>query len=139
MCFYDPEPGGLAPPGALVGETARPAGLAPWQASRAAAYVERQLETTIRVVDLARAARLSPSYFSRAFKTTFGLSPQKYVVERRLTRAKRIMLTTNEPLCGIAATCGFSDQAHLSRVFRRRIGAPPNAWRREQRQASAIP
>ncbi|MEH0195328.1 AraC family transcriptional regulator [Caulobacter sp. CCNWLY153] len=135
MCVYDPEPGGLAPPGAFVG--GKPAGLAPWQASRAAAYVEHRLETTIRVVDLARAARLSPSYFSRAFKTTFGLSPQKYVVERRLTRAKRIMLTTDEPLCGIAVTCGFSDQAHLSRLFRRREGAPPNAWRRERRQASA--
>ncbi|KSB90815.1 hypothetical protein AS593_17230 [Caulobacter vibrioides] len=138
MCFYDLEPGGPAPPGALPDGPSRPAGLAPWQASRAADHVERRLETTIRVVDLARATRLSPSYFSRAFKTTFGLSPQKYVVERRLARAKRIMLTTNEPLCGIAATCGFSDQAHLSRVFRRRVGAPPNAWRREQRQAAAV-
>jgi len=136
MCFYDTRPGGLAPPGALPG--GKPAGLAPWQASRAAAYVERELERTIRVVELARAARLSPSYFSRAFKTTFSLSPQKYVVERRLSRAKRIMLTTNEPLCGIAASCGFSDQAHLSRVFRRREGAPPNAWRRQRRQAAVV-
>ena len=138
MCFYDLEPGGPAPPGALVGGSHGPAGLAPWQASRAAAHVERELEATIRVIDMARAARLSASYFSRAFKATFGLSPQKYVVERRLSRARRIMLTTDEPLCAIAAACGFSDQAHLSRVFRRRVGAPPSAWRRQQRQASAV-
>lgn len=112
-------------------------GLAFWQARKALAHIDEQLEFTIRICDLASLARLSKSYFSRAFKTTFGVSPQKYIVTRRIARAQQIMLTTNEPLCDIARACGFSDQAHLSRLFRRLTGKTPNAWRRARRAVAA--
>ncbi len=112
--------------------------LAPWQAKRAAAYIEAHLDTPIRIREMAALTRLSRSYFSRAFKTTFGLAPQPYVQSKRTAQAQAMMLETDEPLCGIALACGFSDQAHFSRVFRRLTGASPNAWRRSQR-AGAVP
>lgn len=113
-------------------------GLAPWQAKRALAHIDAHLDSTIRIEDLSTITRQSKSYFSRAFKATFGRAPQQFILERRVSRAQELMLSTDTPLCDIAGTCGFSDQAHFSRVFRRTIGTPPHAWRRARR-ASASP
>ncbi|MBO9560768.1 MAG: helix-turn-helix transcriptional regulator [Caulobacter sp.] len=108
------------------------AGLAPWQAKRVTDHIDQRLDGIIRIGELAGIAKLSTSYFSRAFKATFGLSPQTYILTRRIAQVQRTMTTTREPLCAIADACGFSDQAHMSRVFRRITGATPNSWRRAQ-------
>jgi transcriptional regulator GlxA family with amidase domain len=107
-----------------------PAPLAPWQVKRALAHIDDNLDSTIRTSDLAGLVRLSTSHFARAFKGTFGRSPQKFIVDCRVERAQQVMLTSDQPLCGVALTCGFADQAHLSRVFHRLVGAPPHRWRR---------
>ena len=107
--------------------------LAPWQIRRVVAHVDANLAGAIRVYDLAQIARLSDGYFSRAFKGSFGLSPQAYVVARRMELARHLMLTTDEPLCQIGLACGLSDQAHFSKMFSRVYGMPPGAWRRQRR------
>jgi AraC-like DNA-binding protein len=112
-------------------------GLAPWQAKRVTRYVDDRLEGGISIADLAGQARLSKSYFCRSFRATFGLSPQKYIAERRVTRSQEIMLTTDEPLSQVAGICGFSDQAHFSRIFRQATGQSPSAWRRARRSQVA--
>jgi transcriptional regulator GlxA family with amidase domain len=105
-------------------------GLAAWQARKISALIEASLEDGVRIADLATALRLSKSHFSRAFKVHFGRPPQQYILERRIARAQHLMLMSDRRLCEVALACGFTDQAHLSRVFRRRVGAAPNAWRR---------
>jgi len=47
----------------------------------------------------------------------------------RIETAKRLLANTNEPIAGIALRCGFYDQAHFTRVFRREVGMPPGRWR----------
>jgi len=79
---------------------------------------------------MARVAARSVCYFSRAFKVSFGETPHAYVMRRRVRRAQELMLNSDEPLSHIALACGFADQAHLSRLFRREVGATPSAWRR---------
>jgi transcriptional regulator GlxA family with amidase domain len=105
-------------------------GLAPWQMLRVRDYVESTLSGAIDVACLARIAKLSASHFARAFRASFGATPAAYVVLRRVERAKSLMLETTEPLCRISLDCGFTDQSHLSRVFRRQVGQPPSQWRR---------
>jgi len=105
-------------------------GLAPWQIRKVASHVETALDKPIRSADLATVVRLTPCHFSRVFRTSFGESPLQYVAKRRLERAKRLMLSTNSPLSEIALDCGFADQAHFSRQFRRIAGDTPRAWRR---------
>lgn len=105
-------------------------GLAPWQINRLKAYIEDRISHPISLDELAQIAKLSTSYFSAAFKTTFGISPHNYVVERRVEFAKYRMLNSDAPLCEIALDCGLADQAHLSRIFRRVTGTTPSAWRR---------
>jgi AraC family transcriptional regulator len=108
-------------------------GLAPWQMLRVARYIDAHLERGVSNEELAQQARLSRSYFAKAFRRSFGTSPHHYVIDRRIERAKSMMLATTDPLGQIAPACGFSDQAHLARIFHRSIGQTPHAWRRERK------
>jgi AraC family transcriptional regulator len=107
-------------------------GLAAWQIARVRAYVDSNLHRTIHIRDLCAVARRSPAHFSRKFKLAVGESPHAYVVSRRLERACHLMMTTVEPLSEIALSVGFSDQAHLCRLFRQAFGESPAHWRRER-------
>jgi len=114
-------------------------GLAPWQVLRVKTHVEAHLDRTVRAADLAAIARLSPGHFSRAFKGSLGVAPTAYIAGRRVAQAQTLMLTTNEPLCQIALACGFYDQSHLTRVFRRCAGTSPRDWRRRHRDGVVPP
>jgi AraC family transcriptional regulator len=107
-------------------------GLAAWQILRVRAYIDGNLHRTIHIQDLSAVARRSPAHFSRKFKLAVGKSPHAYVVGRRLERACYLMMTSAEPLSEIAVSVGFSDQAHLCRLFRQAFGQSPASWRRER-------
>ena len=109
-------------------------GLAPWQVKRLDVFIEQNISRTISIEQLSRLSNLSTSYFSAAFKTTYGTSPHNHVINCRVEYAKQLMLTSNKPLCEVALDCGLADQAHLSRIFRRVTGTTPSAWRRHFRQ-----
>ena len=106
-------------------------GFAPWQVKRIRSYIESNLDSTIRVTDLAVLVQLSTSHFSRSFHRTFSEPPLAYITRRRILRAQELMLSSRVPLVQIALECGMCDQAHFSRVFRRIVGVNPNAWRRQ--------
>jgi AraC family transcriptional regulator len=93
-------------------------------------YIELHLEFETQVPHLAMLIGRSACYFSRVFKLRVGMGPAHYVRVRRIERAKRMMLETSESLAQIAAACGFSDQPHLTRVFRCHVGISPGEWRR---------
>ena len=109
-----------------------PGELAGWQVHRIRAYVDSHLSETIHVCDLSAIARRSTAHFCRAFKRTFGLTPHAYVTTRRIDHAKALMLESDEQLSVIAVLCGFSDQAHLSKLFRQHTGETPGGWRRRR-------
>lgn len=127
-----PAPASLIPPRG---------GLAPWQVLRVKTHVEAHLDSTLRARDLAAMVRLSAGHFCRAFKRSLGVAPIAYIAGRRVASAQQRMLATDEPLSQIALACGFYDQAHLTRLFRRHAGTTPHAWRRHHsvgRQALAF-
>jgi AraC family transcriptional regulator len=105
-------------------------GLAGWQMTKVQTYIDSHIDEPIRVGELTSIAKLSIGHFSKAFKKSFGMSPHNYVVERRLQHAERLLATGSLPICAIAVDCGFCDQAHFSRQFRRATGLTPAAWRR---------
>jgi AraC family transcriptional regulator len=108
----------------------RTGGLAVWQAKRTVAYIEANLGSKLTIRVMADLVGLSNSYFSRAFKQTLGSSPMAYIAVRRLERAKLMMASTGQRLTDIALACGFADQSHLNRCFRRIVGVTPGLWRR---------
>jgi len=108
------------------------AGLTAWQIARVRAFIEKNLDRTIHTRDLSAVARRSPAHFSRSFKLTFGEPPHAYVVKRRLEKACSLMVTSSASLSEIALSAGFSDQAHLCKLFRQAFGQSPANWRRER-------
>jgi AraC-like DNA-binding protein len=113
-----------------AGGTAR-GGLAPWQMLRVRAFIDSNLHRSIHIRDLCAVVRRSPAYFCRKFKLAAGEPPHAYVVSRRLERACHLMVTSASSLSEIALSVGFSDQAHLCRLFRAAFGQSPATWRRE--------
>ena len=107
-------------------------GLPTWQVVRVRAYIDSNLHDTIHVGDLSAVVRRSPAHFSRKFKLAVGEPPHAYVVRRRLERACHLMITSAASLSEIALSVGFSDQAHLCRLFRQTFGQSPANWRRER-------
>ena len=107
-------------------------GLAGWQIARVRSFIDRNLHRTIHASDLSAVARRSTAHFSRSFKQAFGEPPHAYIVRRRLEEACHLMLTSQASLSEIALTVGFSDQAHLSKLFRHAFGQSPANWRRER-------
>jgi AraC family transcriptional regulator len=106
-------------------------GLAPWQIRRVRAHIDAHLDGPIRAGELAAISRLSVSYFSVAFQRSFGVSLSVFLARLRVERAQAMMQSTSHKLSQIALACGFCDQAHLSRQFRRVVGTTPRRWRQE--------
>ena len=79
---------------------------------------------------MAAVAGLSPNHFSKLFKRSTGLPPHQYVIRERTEKAKALLTGTDLPVSVVAQDCGFSDQAHLTRHFRRLVGTTPARFRR---------
>jgi AraC family transcriptional regulator len=105
-------------------------GLARWQTRLVVEYIEQNLGSKIRARELAEALRFSRGHFSRAFKRTFGVPMMRYVFGRRVERAKSMLTGSRDRLSEVALSCGFADQSHLNRMFRRVVGMTPGLWRR---------
>jgi AraC family transcriptional regulator len=106
-------------------------GLSRERLQRVRDYIETHLDDRLTLTVLAEVACLSPYHFSRSFKQAVGIGPQRYVMRRRLERAKTLMCRTKLPLAGIAHEAGFADQSHLTSVFRREMGLTPGRYRTE--------
>lgn len=97
-------------------------------------YVEANLHETIQVADLAQLVAMSASHFARSFRLAMGVSPARYVVIRRIERAKLLLAHQDDmAIAEIAFVCGFAGQAHLTRVFKDLTGVTPGTFRLEAR------
>ncbi len=105
-------------------------GLAPWQQRIATSYIEEHLAEQISLHTLAALVRLSPHYFCRAFKQTFGLPPHRYHIVRRIERAKALLDGTSHSVTKIGLRLGFSETSAFSTAFRKVTGLTPTAYQR---------
>lgn len=105
--------------------------LARWQVRRATEMIDENLGNDLRLADLAEACGVSVSHFSHAFRESMAMPPHRWLLRRRVERAKALMLTPRLSLAEIALQCGFSDQSHFTRAFRRFVGVTPSSWRRD--------
>ena len=92
-------------------------------------YIDANLERKITLSDLAAVAGIGKFYFSRLFKSSIGCSPYTYVLRRRIEKAKKLLRYSNISICEIALECGFSNQSHLAKHFRRISGTTPASYR----------
>ncbi len=92
-------------------------------------YIDRNLDSPLRVADLALVAGLSESRFKVAFKRAFGVSPAEYVTRERIEQAKSRLAHSDQRVTDIASDLGFSTPQYFSYVFRRYTGTSPRDYR----------
>jgi AraC-like DNA-binding protein len=93
------------------------------------AYLRDHYHEPITNQQLARLAHMSIRAFERKFRGSFHVTPQKYLRKLRLSMASRALVYTNQPLANVALKCGFVDQSHFAREFRRHFGRTPRDYR----------
>lgn len=103
--------------------------LSPAQRQRIIDLVESSLSESIGLEDMAASVGLSQFHFCRQFKSEFGVAPYAYVLRKRISKAQDMLRKSDVPLKVVAFDCGFSDQSHFSRTFRRVTGVTPAQFR----------
>lgn len=92
-------------------------------------FIHDHMHESIRLADLARVARLHPTYFSDHFQELVGVRPLEYLMRRRIERAQYLLLTSKASIKEIAAAVGISDPTYFSRAFARRCHLSPKEYR----------
>lgn len=93
-------------------------------------WIEQRLDQHITVAELARRAGLGERTFLRRFSAATGITPHRWLIERRLDRVQRLLEDTELGVDEIAAECGYSSAASLRHQFTRLRGVGPTAYRR---------
>ena len=92
---------------------------------RAVDFINAHLARHLSLREIADASALTMSQLIQLFRQNTGSSPYAYVIAQRVARAKRLLETTDLPIARVAIDAGFADQAHLTRMLRRHLGATP--------------
>ena len=106
-------------------------GLSPYQKQRAIDYIQAHLGRELGLTEVSQLVGLSQYHFVRQFKKSVGITPHQYVMQQRVEMAKRMLKRQTIPLSDIAFDCGFSNQSHLGRVFKRYTGTTPKRYQQE--------
>ncbi len=107
----------------------RPLGAAPRSVSRARDHLHAYWSEPVTLTELSAVAGLSPFRLARVFKAATGLPPHAYQIQLRVARAQE-GLRAGLPIAQVALDCGFADQSHLTRVFKRSLGFTPGQFRK---------
>ncbi|MFW5776830.1 MAG: helix-turn-helix domain-containing protein [Spirochaetota bacterium] len=101
-----------------------------------AAYVDAHVtEPELSLTRVAEAFRVSTSHISRVFRAEVGRTFQEYVVHRRVSEARRMLVEDDRPVVEIAASVGYGDVHSLIRAFKKSHGVTPSEFRRRAIQA----
>ena len=96
-------------------------------------YLETDYKLDKSVADIAALCKISENYFRRLFKEYSGISPKEYILNAKIKKAKMRLYDDNIPISEIAEICGFPDTAYFCRVFKKRMGLSPLAYRNSKK------
>ena len=98
--------------------------------AQAIRFMNRSLAQPISVQQVAEAVSLSPSHFSRQFKSQTGFSPYEYIVLRRIDRAKHLLTSTDLSVKEIAYKAGYGSEENFIHSFQKNVGISPGLFRK---------
>ncbi len=98
--------------------------------SRGLSYIEEHYAEKCTLEDIAAYAHFSPVYFHGIFKKAVGRTPNEYLAEYRIEKAKQLLLMENMGISSIAAAVGFSSQSYFNYCFKSMTGETPSEYRK---------
>lgn len=100
---------------------------------RIAGYIREHYSESLTVTELSRIFNVSCYHLIRIFKKNMGLPPYNYLINHRITEAKKLLVRSEAPVSEIAARCGFTDCAGFIACFKSRTGQTPLQYRKDFR------
>jgi AraC-like DNA-binding protein len=101
-------------------------------------YLAEHFTDAVSIEQLARKLGVAYSHFRRAFKAQTGFAPWQYMVHLRLSRARRMLASSDATLEDIANQLRFSSSSHFSVAFKKVYGISPAIWRRQLESRQGI-
>ncbi len=92
-------------------------------------HIRENIIDNISVTELARLVQMSPSHFSRVFKTSFGVTPYRFVMQERIEKAKAMLADAKLSASQVSTASGFASQSHFVKVFRQFAGVTPKQFK----------
>lgn len=105
-------------------------GLSPAQLRRVLERLRNDLTDDVPLAELASLTGLSRSHFCTAFRASTGEPPHRWLLQRRIERAKELLVDTRASVTEIAYAVGFGSSAHFATAFKKKVGSTPSAYRR---------
>src|SRR5256712_561684 len=104
-------------------------GLPECRLRRVAQYVQDNLHRELRLAELSGLVHMSPYHFARLFRRSAGVSPHRFLVQRRIAQARALLVAQTLPIAEIARSVGFRTPSHFTTTFRRMTGVTPSVYR----------
>lgn len=108
-----------------------PQGLPKYKLREAISYIQEHLGEELSLDEIATHLNMSQYYFCHLFKQSMGVSPYQYVLQQRINKAKQLLKQRWLTLTDVALECGFSNQTHFTKHFRKLTGTTPKAYREQ--------
>ena len=99
----------------------------------AVTFMEHNYQRELTVEEIADMCKLNRSYFSKMFRDSMGCPPQEFLIRLRLSKAAERLKSTRASIGAISAACGYPNQLHFSRAFKKRYGLSPREWRMQNK------
>lgn len=105
-------------------------GLSGHKLRRVKEFILENLESDLGLADIAAVAELSQFHFAREFRKTTGQTPQQFLMQQRIERAKALLANEDLPIVEVSLRTGFKNQSHFTSLFRKFTSLTPKVWRR---------
>ena len=118
-----------AHPEATKQEVEYKGGLPPKKLRRVKEYIDENLDNSLGLIEIAAAVEMNAFHFARQFKQATGTPPHRFIVARRIERAKELLKQTKMPIIEISLEVGIQSQNHFTTLFCRLTGHTPKQFR----------
>jgi AraC family transcriptional regulator len=92
-------------------------------------YIGKHLHRKILLAELASIAGMSPNYFHRIFTNTVGITPNEYILSKRMEKARELLVRTRLPISEVALICGYENIPYFSTAFKKHNQMAPGEYR----------
>lgn len=104
-------------------------GLSGYKLRHVQEFINENLDEDLSLAEIAEIADLSQFHFARVFRKTTGLTPQQYLMQQRIERAKELLAKNDLPIVEISLRTGFKNQSHFTTLFHKFTKLTPKMWR----------